>query len=375
MGVTPCNVWNARNTFYQHCLSKCTVDWQYSKCCYDADNAAYQAATEKYYVEKFFKEGGCLGLGWPAFYVCGDIAINSGTGRSRQFVGQMGSTCTGYPGGCKAYCTAINEKHRQFYHQAAKRGQNHKFLKGAFDELHCECFMSMCRAVWVLTARSGNAGWLNRAADRDKTCQIATPPAVTGVCVSTPPATGATAPPATTPDPASAQPPAQPATQPQPDPSGATPPAAQPDPNAQPAPQPVTPPADPAAPATPAAQPVNWNLPEADDVVLAGDGPCKARGGKCKYMDRPCEGTYLGHEGNCGGPVQRRCCVPGAAPATVPGGAVAGVHPPVLLIGDGESMGWFGKTLFDTLHRYFPLLVHQFARPGMHMYTCRCASR
>jgi len=140
MGVTPCNVWNARKTFYKHCLSKCTVDWEYSKCCYDMDTAAYQVATEKYYVEKYFTDGNCLGLGWPAFYVCGDIAINSGIGRSQQYVGLMGSTCDTYPGGCKAYCTAMNQKHRVFYHEAAKKNDNHKFLAGA----------SQVRITWLL---------------------------------------------------------------------------------------------------------------------------------------------------------------------------------------------------------------------------------
>jgi len=214
-----------------------------------------------------------------------------------------------------------------------------------------------CSAVSI--SRIHHAGWLIRADDRDKTCQLATPPPVTGVCVTNPPPAAATVPPS------NPQPEPAPAaatggnTLPADGNAAATGAVVQADANAQ------SSVAAAERDSTADTARVNWNLPEADNVVLAGDGPCKARGGKCKYMDRPCEGTYIGHEGNCGGPVQRRCCVPAAAPAPLAGGAVAGIQPPVLLIGDGESMGHFGKTLFDALHRYFPLLVHQFARPGM----------
>ncbi len=71
----------------------------------------------------------------PAFYVCADIAVNSGPGRSKQFLRDLGAI-----GGSSAkdYARRLNEMHRQFYKKIGTGG-NARFLNG----------------------------WLNRADDRD----------------------------------------------------------------------------------------------------------------------------------------------------------------------------------------------------------------
>jgi len=62
---------------------------------------------------------------YRAFYVCADIAVNSGVGRSAQFLGKLGAVGSD----AKAYAKKLNEMHRQFYKQIGV-GKNAKFLKG-----------------------------------------------------------------------------------------------------------------------------------------------------------------------------------------------------------------------------------------------------
>lgn len=146
MGVTPKTGWTYRKYYSSDCKAKCVDKVLFTKCCYDLSHDAYRSSTEDLYEKEFFERGGCTTLPWPAFYVCADIAINSGIGRSKSMVSDARkdmpcslSACDG-----KGFCLKLNAAHRQFYKDiAAKDASKQQFLKG----------------------------WLKRADDRDKVCK------------------------------------------------------------------------------------------------------------------------------------------------------------------------------------------------------------
>jgi len=80
------------------------------------------------YEKKYFGPGGCNPLPQPAFYVCADIAVNSGVGRSQQYLKEFG----GYKGqDAKSFARQLNERHRKDYLIWGAPGKkNHVFLKG-----------------------------------------------------------------------------------------------------------------------------------------------------------------------------------------------------------------------------------------------------
>lgn len=64
----------------------------------------------------------------PAYYVCLDIAINSGPGRSKQFIRELGAYTPNDP---KGYATKLNERHRRFYIAISQPGsKNARFRNG-----------------------------------------------------------------------------------------------------------------------------------------------------------------------------------------------------------------------------------------------------
>ena len=86
-------------------------------------------------LRNYFTPAGCNDLPQPAFYVCSDIAVNSGVGRSKQYLAELG----GYSGqGAKTFARQLNDKQRQDYIKwGCPTCKNHVFLKG-WQELTCE---------------------------------------------------------------------------------------------------------------------------------------------------------------------------------------------------------------------------------------------
>lgn len=103
------------------------------------NRAQYHNAAAQIYTNNYFKPGGCDPLPQPAFYICSDIAVNSGTGRSKQYLNEMGPLTDTSAAGIKSYARRLNERHRQDYIRWSASGPNAQFRQG----------------------------WLNRAAHRD----------------------------------------------------------------------------------------------------------------------------------------------------------------------------------------------------------------
>lgn len=129
MGVIPQECWENRNSIFAELLSGFKghpADFCYYA--YNKDKETYQECAAKLYKSKYFDQGGCSGIPMPAYYVCADIAVNSGVGRSRQYLAELG----GYHGqDAKTFARQLNERHRKDYMIWGRPGTaNNKFLKG-----------------------------------------------------------------------------------------------------------------------------------------------------------------------------------------------------------------------------------------------------
>ncbi|WP_449415976.1 glycosyl hydrolase 108 family protein [Phormidium nigroviride] len=137
MGIIPSVGWNHRNGL----LSELGAGFNghpsmFVKFAYDKNPSAFKAAVAQIYKQDYFAPGGCAQLSQPAFEVCADIAINSGVGRSRQYLREIG-TITDQ----KQLARALNERHRQDYIRWSAPGNKDSVFR---------------------------AGWLSRADRRDR---------------------------------------------------------------------------------------------------------------------------------------------------------------------------------------------------------------
>nr|CAG4717301.1 unnamed protein product [Naegleria fowleri] len=129
MGVIPAECWNNRNGIFAPLLGGFKGHpADFCKYAYDRNQVVYKQCAAQLYTQNYFGPGGCNQLPMPAFYVCADIAVNSGTGRSKQYINELG----GYHGqNAKQFARALNEKHRADYKRwGCPTCKNRVFLKG-----------------------------------------------------------------------------------------------------------------------------------------------------------------------------------------------------------------------------------------------------
>ena len=130
MGVIPQECWEQRNSLFGGELLSGFKGHPADFCyyAYNKDTEAYKAAAAQLYKTKYFDQGKCSGIPMPAYYICADIAVNSGVGRSRQYLNELG----GYNGqDAKKFARQLNERHRKDYLYWGRPGtDNNKFLKG-----------------------------------------------------------------------------------------------------------------------------------------------------------------------------------------------------------------------------------------------------
>jgi len=110
MGITPETGFVNRNKF-PGCSGFSGHAADFVKWCYDKSSSNFKAGATEIYKASYFNV--CNQLEQPAFYVCSDISVNSGPGRSQAFMKQLGSAGTDM----KSYAKKMNELHRQFYKQ------------------------------------------------------------------------------------------------------------------------------------------------------------------------------------------------------------------------------------------------------------------
>lgn len=137
MGIIPSVGWNHRNDL----LSGLGAGFNghpsmFVKFAHDKNPSAFKTAVAEIYKQDYFAPGGCADLPQPAFEVCADIAINSGVGRSRQYLREIGIRADP-----KQLAKALNERHRQDYIRWSTLGNKDSVFR---------------------------AGWLSRADRRDK---------------------------------------------------------------------------------------------------------------------------------------------------------------------------------------------------------------
>jgi len=126
VGVTPSLGYNNRNGEFSYALPTFKGHPSaFVKYAYDLSAAKFTVGAGNIYAAQYFTPGACSNLPQPAHYVCSDIAVNSGPGKSSQYVKELGKIGADV----KAYARALNEKHRQFYKKIGV-GANAKFLAG-----------------------------------------------------------------------------------------------------------------------------------------------------------------------------------------------------------------------------------------------------
>lgn len=140
MGLIPAECWNNRGGAFKWASGFNGHPSMFCKYAFDKDKNKYKAAAAQIYTTKYFKPGGCESLPQPAFYVCADIAINSGVGRSKQYLRELGPLRGNSADAIKSYARRLNQRHRQDYIKWSSSGSQAKFRQG----------------------------WLNRAAHRDQ---------------------------------------------------------------------------------------------------------------------------------------------------------------------------------------------------------------
>lgn len=127
MGIIPSVGWNHRNGLLRD-LGAGFSDHpaKFVKFARDKNPSAFKRVVAEIYKQDYFVPGGCAELPQPAFEVCADIAINSGVGRSRQYLREIGTRLD-----AKSLAKALNERHRQDYLRWSKPGNKDSvFRKG-----------------------------------------------------------------------------------------------------------------------------------------------------------------------------------------------------------------------------------------------------
>jgi len=105
------------------------------KCAYDMNKQLFKQGSAQIYQSQFFAPAGCTRLAMPAYYVCADIAVNSGVGTATKYLREIGNVSDP-----KELARRLNNRHREDYLRWSASGPNARFRQG----------------------------WLNRAAARER---------------------------------------------------------------------------------------------------------------------------------------------------------------------------------------------------------------
>jgi hypothetical protein len=138
-GITPGVGYNGRDKYYSYAISQCSsVSAElFVKCAWDLSQSKFNAGSETLYTDQYFRPGGCADYPQPLHFVCSDIAVNSGPGRSKQYIRDLGSPGSDF----KGYARRMNQMHREDYIRWSQPGSANAQFR---------------------------AGWLARADSRDK---------------------------------------------------------------------------------------------------------------------------------------------------------------------------------------------------------------
>jgi len=124
MGITPGVGWKNRKLF-PSCIEYKGHASAFVKHCYDRQVETFKHGAGQIYRKQYLNT--CSALSEPAFFVCADIAVNSGTSRVRRFMKSLGKQGNDI----KEYARKLNKLHRAFYKKITRRNHNYKkFLKG-----------------------------------------------------------------------------------------------------------------------------------------------------------------------------------------------------------------------------------------------------
>lgn len=130
MGLIPGECWGNRSGAFSWATGFRGHPSMFCKYAFDKDRNKYKQSAAQIYTNKYFKPGGCETLPQPAFYVCADIAINSGTGRSKQYLRELGPLRGNSADAIKSYARRLNQRHRQDYIKWSSSGSQAKFRQG-----------------------------------------------------------------------------------------------------------------------------------------------------------------------------------------------------------------------------------------------------
>ncbi|MGE5659632.1 MAG: glycosyl hydrolase 108 family protein [Actinomycetota bacterium] len=126
MGVTPAVGWNHRDGIFKELgVGFSGHPAFFVKFVHDRNRDAFRRAAQRIFIEDYFAPGGCTHLAQPAFEICADIAVNSGVGRSRQYLREIGAISD-----AKSLARALNERHRQDYLRWSQKGADAGFRAG-----------------------------------------------------------------------------------------------------------------------------------------------------------------------------------------------------------------------------------------------------
>lgn len=91
MGITPCVAYGNRQ-FFGYASSFNGQPADFCKYAYDLNRAGFKQGSAEIYKKNYFYP--CNSLAQPAFYVCADISVNSGPGKSQQYMKEL-NNCSG----------------------------------------------------------------------------------------------------------------------------------------------------------------------------------------------------------------------------------------------------------------------------------------
>lgn len=126
-GVTPKVGYELKDKYYSYASKSFTGSKElFVKYAHDKDMNKFEEGTGNLYVDKYFYV--CSQFEMPTYYICSDVSVNSGPGRSKKFIDQLEEK--GKSWSKKKYATEFNELHRQFYKELGKQEKYKPYLKG-----------------------------------------------------------------------------------------------------------------------------------------------------------------------------------------------------------------------------------------------------
>jgi hypothetical protein len=126
MGITPCVAYSNRQQSFAYASGFNGHPADFCKYAYDLNRDAFKKGAADVYRRNYFYV--CDALSQPAFYICADISVNSGPGKSQEFLNKLNG-CRNLSS--KDCARQMNQMHREFYQYIGRPGtSNNKFLAG-----------------------------------------------------------------------------------------------------------------------------------------------------------------------------------------------------------------------------------------------------